>query len=959
MSKEFLLLIDGSSLLSTQFFGNLPRQILFAKTPEEKEKYFDKILQTPDGFYTNAVYGFLKTLFKIIREQKPSHLAIAWDLTRDTFRRKLYPDYKANRGDTLAPLADQFAICEEALHHLGIKQFLSNDYEADDFIGSLAKRFEEELPVFIMTKDNDYLQLVNDKTKLWLMHSSPEKTDELYKKYSLDKAEVMAPDRCFVFDKELIKKEFGIEAENVNSLKGIMGDPSDNIKGVPGVGEATAVLLISHYKTVDNLYQAILHKDKKELETIKKFWKDELGIKRSPLNFLLKEADTELVGEKAARLSEELATIKRDIDFDGLSLEDLKLYLSKEGTSRIISALQFYSLRIDSLPASVFLGRRTVYAKYSLLEAKEKNLISERGRELMKSLSDKVGSSPSVLPETESFPEFSLIESSDIEELRAVLEGLSKVKNPIGFSITETSLEFVNEDKHYRFSYKNEEFSEFQEAFLQLIKTNKEAKFATFHLKEQLPLLAYSYQENILDLALLHYLLNPLSKEHGPIDCLHDFEGSILEEDSIYIARAAAILCDKLLERAKKHGMTELFFNIEMPLVYTLMEMEERGILVDKEILKEFGEELKRLMTGYEKEIHRMAGEEFNVNSPKQLGEILFEKLKLPRGKKTKTGYSTSADVLERLLLEDPIIEQILLYREVSKLKSTYTDGLYAYIKEDGRIHSKFQQLVTATGRLSSTEPNLQNIPIRTELGKKIRKAFIPKEGYVFVDADYSQIELRIMAHLSGDEELIMAYQGEKDIHRITAARVFSLPYSEVTDEERRKAKAVNFGILYGISSFGLGENLGIGRKEAEGYIKDYFAAYPAVKKYLDNLVLKAKEEGLVKTAFQRIRPIPELESNLFMQRQFGERIAMNSPVQGTSADIIKIAMNRVNERLKKEFPSSRLILQIHDELLIEAKEEEKEAVARIVKEEMEGAVSLKVPLEAEVKFGYNWYDSH
>ena len=405
--------------------------------------------------------------------------------------------------------------------------------------------------------------------------------------------------------------------------------------------------------------------------------------------------------------------------------------------------------------------------------------------------------------------------------------------------------------------------------------------------------------------------------------------------------------------------MGHLYKEIEMPLVSTLYEMEAGGIKLNRGELHKYSEELSVLIKNYEEEIYKMAGEEFNINSPKQLGVILFEKLRLPYGKKTKTGYSTSADVLERIRLEDPIVDKVLHYRQVAKLKSTYTDGLEGFIKDDGRIHCKLNQLVTATGRLSSTEPNLQNIPIRMELGKKIRKAFVPEEGYVFVDADYSQIELRIMAHLSGDEKLIEAYQSEEDIHRITASHVFNVPFEEVTDLQRRNAKAVNFGIIYGISSFGLGENLGISRKDAEKYINDYFTAYPGVKKYLDSLVEQGRENGFVKTYFGRIRPIPELTSNNFMKRQFGERIAMNSPVQGTAADIIKIAMNNVNTRLKEEYPESRLLLQIHDELLIEAKEEDKEAVAKLLKEEMMEAAELKVKLSADVKFGYNWYDAH
>lgn len=960
MEHEFLLLIDGSSLLSTQFFGSLPRQILFAKTMEEKEKFFDKILQTDDGFYTNGVFGFAKALFKIIKEQKPSHIAIAWDITRDTFRKKLYPEYKENRGETMAPLADQFAICEEFINFLGIKQFMSGEYEADDFCGSIAKKFEDEIPVFILTKDNDYLQLVNDKTKLWLIHSGVEKTDELYQKYKIDKASVNAPDRCFVFDRALIKKEFGVEAENVNSLKGIMGDSSDNIKGVSGVGEATARLLIGKYKTVDALYKELQGKSKKELDALKTEWKEELGIKRSPISYLLKESDTELVGEKAARLSEELATIKTDIDLGDLRLFDLKLSIHRENALKILQALQFHSIHLDTLSDDVFAASKSDYHNYSLSAALASSLISENGKRLIENLRAKAEAVNVAAREVKKRPLYQRKETSDMEESISVFHNLLSFKESVGFFINEEGLHLFFNDCEYLLKAEGFLTLHFLEnEFSDILTKNRDAHFVTFHLKEQLYHLTIQDTVNVFDMAVAHYLLNPLSASHDPEDVSKDFEDFLYEEDKKSIARSAYFTKEKLFVELKEAKMFSLYTDIEMPLVLTLFDMEFRGVKIDKECLKAFGEELDTLIQGFEKEIYEMAGEAFNINSPKQLGVILFEKLRLPHGKKTKSGYSTSADVLERIRLQDPIVEKVLSYRQVAKLKSTYTDGLEAYIKEDGRIHSKLNQLVTATGRLSSTEPNLQNIPIRTELGKKIRKAFVPEDGFVFVDADYSQIELRIMAHLSGDEELIKAYQSAKDIHRITAARVFGIPFSEVSDEQRRNAKAVNFGIIYGISSFGLGENLGISRKEAESYIKDYFTAYPKVKNYLDSLVLSAKETGFVKTYFERVRPIPELLSNNFMQRQFGERIAMNSPVQGTSADIIKIAMIRINKRLKEEFPSSKLILQIHDELLFEAKEEDKNEVASIVHEEMINAAKLQVPLEAEVKFGYNWFDSH
>ena len=964
MKNDYLLLIDGSSLLSTQFFGSLPRQILFAKTIEEKEKFYDKILQTSDGFYTNGVFGFVKYLLKIIREQRPSHIAITWDLSRNTFRREIYPDYKGNRGETMAPLSDQFAICQEVVKSLGIAQFMSGTYEADDFCGTLAKRFKKDIPVFIMTKDNDYLQLVDDETKVWLMHGTAEKTDELYNKYGIDKSLVNAPDRCFVYDSELIKKEFGVEPYNINSLKGIMGDASDNIKGVPGVGEATARLLIGKYHTVNELYKVINNKDKKELDEIKKLWKEELGINRSPLSYLLKTSDTELVGEKSARLSEELATIKQDIDTTGIELSDLRLNIDFENGSKVIKALEFNSVDIsdfgETKDKTEKLSTKTDKLPYSLDAAISEKLISENGINLIEKLREKAGKIEVKRKEAKPKIAFSKTNTSDVDEALLTFNSIKDSDKYVGFDINEEGLTLVFGEKET--FIKKEMFINpyfIKDNMDKVFKRCENTCFVTFSLKEQLAYLKDTYYPNVYDLSVAHYLINPLATEHNAKAVTRDYPLVLSEEDSMFSAKVAFLAAPALILEINNLGMEKLYKEIEMPLVSTLFEMERRGIRLNREKLQQYSKELDVLIKNYEEEIYEMAGEEFNINSPKQLGVILFEKLRLPYGKKTKTGYSTSADVLERIRLEDPIVDKVLHYRQVAKLKSTYTDGLEAYIKEDGRIHCKLNQLVTATGRLSSTEPNLQNIPIRMELGKKIRKAFIPKEGYVFVDADYSQIELRIMAHLSGDEELIKAYQSEEDIHRITASHVFKVPLSEVTDFQRRNAKAVNFGIIYGISSFGLGENLGISRKDAEKYINDYFAAYPDVKKYLDSLVEKGIEDGFVKTYFGRIRPIPELGSNNFMKRQFGERIAMNSPVQGTAADIIKIAMNRVNSRLKAEYPDSTLLLQIHDELLIEAKEEDREAVAVILKEEMMQAANLRVKLSVDVKFGYDWYDVH
>lgn len=951
MNNEYLLLVDGSSLLSTQFYGSLPKQILYGKTLEEKERYFDKILQTTDGFYTNGVFLFIKYLLKIIKEQTPTHLAVAWDLSRNTFRREIYKDYKANRGETLPPLSDQFAICQSMLQSFSIPQFMSDKYEADDFCGTLSKIFKNDIPIFIMTKDNDYLQLIDDRTRLWLMHSTADKTDELYKKYNINKSKVNAPDRCFVYDEELVKKEFGVNASNINSLKGIMGDASDNIKGVPGVGEATARALIGKYHTVDTLYNLINGKNKKELDQIKALWKEELGIKRSPISYLLKTSDTELVGENAARLSEELATIKRDIEIP-ITLSDLKLSLNVKEGNKCLKALEINSIEVEDFYSGdeVSSSEKVDSLPYSLKQALSENLISSRGVSLISDLSKKTASI-TLKNKAKSIK----TSATTAEEFSAVVENISLRERTVGFFSDKSglTLSFSNKEIFFERKLLPEDFNKKLD---KLFLSHSDTLFTTFNLKEQLEFLSLKQYDNIYDLSVAHYLINPLGKGHGIDDVFADYPDFERTES---VSHTSLIMAERLIEEVKNNGMWKLYKDIELPLVYTLFEMEKRGIRVEKEELKNYSKELDTLINKYEKDIYELAGEEFNINSPKQLGVILFEKLRLPYGKKTKTGYSTSADVLEKLRLEDPIVGMVLNYRQVAKLKSTYADGLFDFIEPDGRIHCKFNQLVTATGRLSSTDPNLQNIPVRVELGKKIRKAFIPEEGYIFIDADYSQIELRIMAHLSNDDKLIEAYRSEEDIHKITASQVFNVPLSEVTVEQRRNAKAVNFGIIYGISSFGLGENLGISRKEAQNYIENYFNTYPKVKEYLDSLVTEAKENGFVSTYFGRKRPIPELFSTNFMQRQFGERVAMNSPIQGTAADIIKIAMINVNNRLKSEFNDSRLLLQIHDELLIEAKEDDKLAIVTLLKEEMMKTASLKVKLSVDVKMGYNWYDVH
>ncbi|MBR4144485.1 MAG: DNA polymerase I [Lachnospiraceae bacterium] len=946
MDNDYLLLVDGSSLLTTQYYGNLPREILFAKTDEEKKKHYHKIMQTASGIYTNAVYGFMRTLLKILKSQKPKYLAVAWDKSRNTFRREIYADYKGNRGETPVPLKDQFILCEELLSSMNIKQFMDDNYEADDFCGTLSRKFEDKVPVKIFTKDNDYLQLVTEKTNLWLMHASSDKTEALYKKYGI-KHDDSVPDRAFNLTPELVKSEFGVWPGSISSLKGLQGDSSDNIKGVPGVGPATAVSLIAAYGSVDALYDDIRDLDEKGQKAKALEWKEKLGISRSPLGQLLKKSETELVGEKAAMISKKLADIKCDIPMEDVTLESLELHLDTVKARQEFMKLEFSSLRIEDT---------------------EETKPEKKNEEIV---------------------------ISDYSEFASLISTLSDGGDVTGVSLAVDDTVRFHGFKPEKilgaaFSKGDKNYAVYVEGFItgaviaefmaRLVKSG--APLAVADLKRFMKYTGISEYGNCFDVSIAAYLINPLSSgyDYAVAASIAELDIPLSKQDILgkasvaeafitqkeklgkylfceaeTLAKCAPLLKDKLNDS----GMTSLYNDIELPLTVVLKEMEENGIAVLKDELISFGKKLDADIKVLEEEIYAGCGEVFNINSPKQLGVILFEKLKLPGGKKTKTGYSTSADILEQLKIEDPVVEKILNYRQLTKLKSTYADGLNEYIDEDGRIRTSLNQTVTATGRLSSTEPNLQNIPIREKLGRELRKVFVSEPGKILVDADYSQIELRILASLSGDEKLISAYRNSADIHLSTAAAVFKVPLENVTKELRSRAKAVNFGIVYGISSFGLGTGLNIPRKEAEEYIKSYFETYPGVKKYLDECKAKATKDGYSTTAFGRRRPIPELSSSNFMQRSFGERIAMNSPVQGSAADIIKIAMLRVYRRLKKEIPSARLLLQIHDELLVEANEQDTEAVKRIMTEEMQAAADMPVVLEVGASTGKSWYDAH
>jgi len=942
MEDNFLLIIDGSSLLSTQFYGNLPREILFAKTQEEKEKYYYKIMQNSKGVYTNAVYGFFRTLLRIIKEQKPSHLVVTWDISRDTFRRKLYPEYKAQRSETMLPLKEQFELCQKALGAVGVCQLMDENFEADDFSGTVAALFEKEIPVRILTKDNDYLQLITEQTHLWLMHSTAKKTEELFTKYKLDPKVVKCPERTFEFTPELVKEEFGIFPVSVPDLKALQGDSSDNIKGVPGVGEKAAAALIAKYETIEALYDAIRDADETKKKEINLQWKQELGLSRSPMAYLLKEDESELVGEQAAVLSKKLATIKRDVPLQKQALADYAFKIDLDAAKKLFHELEFKSLLAELPENEKKQEQKTGYRWITDLSEAE---------EYFRDMAD-------IKKETMPFA------FSEVKDAGAVF----------GYALAESVEEIV----FLRASgFLSEAFLE--DRLKRLFATGR--KVVAFDVKKSKLMCENLKVEQSFDLAIAAYLIDPLRGEYPYDEVLLEYDGttsvvrselpkdmSLTEVELLWNDKLVHFCCAEafaairlypiLDNKIRVMGMERLFYEIEMPLLFTLYRMEQRGIKADKEALICFGKSLETEIASLEKQIYDKAGEVFNINSPKQLGVVLFEKMQLKAPKKTKSGYSTSVDVLEKLREEAPIVEDILNYRQLTKLKSTYADALAEAIAADGRIHCSFNQTITATGRLSCTNPNLQNIPVRTELGRSIRKVFVPEEGYVFVDADYSQIELRIMAAMSGDRNLIEAYRNKTDIHRLTASEVFHVPFDEVTPELRSSAKAVNFGIIYGISSFGLGQGLNISRKEAEEYIAKYFETYPVIKEFLDRMVEEGRNNGMVRTEYGRIRPIPEISSTNFMQRSFGERIAMNSPIQGTAADIMKIAMLCVEKRISEETKNSRLILQIHDELLVEAALDEKETVIRILKEEMESAANLEVPLEVEAKTGLSWYEA-
>ena len=879
--KEKLLLIDGHSILFRAFFG-MPIS-----------------MTGPDGLHTNALYGFLAILSKIVDDEKPDYMAVAFDLPQPTFRHELYPEYKGTRSAAPDEFREQVPVMKELLSAMRIPVVTSPGFEADDVLGTLAAQAEERnLQVTIISGDRDLLQLATDNTLIVIPKTKGGQTT--YERY----------------DPDAVEEAFGVTPVKFIELKALMGDSSDNVPGLPGVGPKTAAKIMETYGSIENAH---LHADeikpKKAMEAMKSHYEDLL-------------------------LSLRLVTIRKDapVHFDGEAFKTGEMYTPE--AYELMKSLGMKSLlgrfsRKVSEPASEESGTVPLKSRDELLHA--------AGRAAM---SGKAGV-------------YLLEDTAQVFGIGITCDEMSCAACA-GDGITEQDL-------------------------LRAAETVLCSEAAVFlpEAKRVLRRIPCPDRGRLFDCSVAAYLLDPLKSDWSFDSISSAYLGRntvTLQElfgkqgpsahtaDSDYRERviklcgeaagcafqAGPVLRGKLADT----GMLRLFEEIEMPLVYILADMENTGILTSREELKNYSESLSGRIGELEQMIHSEAGEDFNINSPKQLGFVLFEKMKIPGGKKTKTGFSTAADVLEKLAEEYPIAEHILEYRTLSKLKSTYADGLPAFIDEDGRIRTTFNQTVTATGRLSSADPNLQNIPMREELGRMIRKCFYPKEGYIFVDADYSQIELRILAHMSGDEKLIEAYRQDRDIHRITASQVFHIPFDEVTDLMRRNAKAVNFGIVYGISSFGLSQGLSISRKEAGEYIAKYFETYPKIKSFLDGLVAFAKENGYAVSLFGRRRPIPELRSSNFMQRSFGERAAMNSPIQGTAADIMKIAMIRTYRRLKEEVPEASLVLQIHDELLVEAPKEEAERVMSILKEEMGNAAQLDVSLETDCHTGMNWYEA-
>ncbi len=876
MEGKRLLLIDGHSILSRAFYG----------IPE---------LTNSEGLHTNAVYGFLNILMKVLDTEGADYLAVAFDVHAPTFRHKLYEAYKGTRKPMPPELHEQVPLIQDMLRSMKVPILSMEGFEADDILGTAAAlAVKQGLEVTIVSGDRDMLQLAAEHVKISIPKTAKGQT-EIYSYYPKD-----------------VKAEWGVTPEEFIDLKALMGDSSDNIPGVPGMGPKTAQWIIEKYHCIEDAIEHALDPDFK--------------VPRKP------KAGQELLDHKeSAVLSKTLARIKTDVPIEFRPEEAGTLEMFNEDSLAMVRRLEFKS----------FLKRFEESLK-SLPDSRRDMELPE-----WKAVSDAYMAKIAFMDAgRQGCAAFSLCEG-------ASGEGASGGDGPVLFFATA-------DGRLYRFQ--GFDFS------TPLRELSANADLFTLNLKEQLYGLSLEPDGRVWDLALAAYLINPLKDAYGYESLAGDFlkedvptekELADQEKACAYGAVTALRCRDVVFAKLRELGEWELYREIEMPLVYTLYDMQKEGVLANRQALLDFGKELREGIERLTGEIYRECGEEFNINSTQQLGHILFEKMGLRGGRKTKTGYSTAADVLEKLSGEYKVVDDILQYRTLSKLNSTYAEGLLSCISEDGRIHGKFNQMVTATGRISSTDPNLQNIPVRTELGRRFRRIFEAKPGHVFLDADYSQVELRILASLSGDEKLIDAYRHADDIHAVTASQVFHVPLSEVTPQLRRNAKAVNFGIVYGISAFGLSEGLSISRKEAKEYIERYFETYPGVKRFLDEQVAFAREHGYVTTIFGRRRPVPDIKSSNFARRSFGERVAMNSPIQGAAADIMKKAMNAVNRTLRSGGYQARIVLQVHDELLVEAPESEAKDVLKLLVECMQGAANMNVPLLADAKEGRNWEEAH
>ena len=859
-----------------------------------------------------------------MEEEKPNYLAVAFDVKAPTFRHDMFEEYKGTRKPMADELRQQVPMMKEMLTKMGVPIVELPGYEADDLLGTISVMGEAAgMEVSIVSGDRDLLQLATEHVQIRIPKTKKTGT-EIENYYAKDVVE-----RYLVSPKEFI------------DVKALMGDASDNIPGVPGIGEKTATALIEKYKSIEEVHaHAEEVKPPRAGKNIVEYW--EQAVMSKELATIITNAP---VTEEPVSFTFEKARLN---GIESLYTEEAYLFCKELEFKNLLSRFQVDAPKNNA---------EEHFATVRNIKEVDRIFADMKGKEVAFSIvpSDTAGEN---IEADGQISLFAIAETNDFSALT--------------FAFGEEDIYYIPTGREISSAY-----------LLEKMKKAQVNTWIAMDLKQQLSHIKFMegvdlenewavYEKErarYFDVTIGAYLLNPLKGEYPMDDIAKDHLGLIVPTEKDLAEDTCKLHCYKayiawkakaaLLESLQEQGMDKLFYEVEMPLVFVLYDMEKEGICIDAAALKEYGTKLSGSIVELEKKIHEAAGEEFNINSPKQLGVILFEKLGLPNGKKTKTGYSTSADVLEKLAGEYPIVSDILEYRQLSKLKSTYADGLANYIDESGKIHTSFNQTITATGRLSSTEPNLQNIPIRIELGRLIRKVFLPMPGNVFVDSDYSQIELRILAHMSGDEKLIEAYNSGQDIHSTTASQVFHVPFEEVTPLLRRNAKAVNFGIVYGISAFGLSQDLDISRKEAQDYIDRYFETYPKIKEFIDKTVADAKEEGKTTTIYGRIRPIPELTSSNFMQRQFGERVAMNAPIQGTAADIIKIAMIRVHDRLIKEGYASRLILQVHDELLIETKESEKDAVIALLEEEMHQVATLSVPLEVGTAWGSNWYDAH